>query len=66
MPLILSMPPDYAERSGAYSATYLDRVDLVSTSEEVQHFTAIFVDSGVDQVQVSVPDVNVYDWSMWP
>ena len=61
--LILSMPPTHAERSGAYTATYLDRVDLVATSEGGEHFTAVFVGSEVDQIQVSVPDVNVYDWS---
>lgn len=65
-PLILSMPPDPAERSGAYTATYLDRVDLVATTEEVQHFTAVFVGSDVDQIQVSIPAVNVCDWSMLP
>lgn len=63
-PLMLSMPPTHAERSGAYTATYLDRVDLVVTCEGGQHFTAVFVGSEVDQIQVSVPDVNVYDWSM--
>lgn len=63
-PLVLSMPPNHAERSGAYTATYLDRVNLVATSEGGEHFTAVFVGSEVDQNQVSVPDLNVYDWSM--
>ena len=63
-PLVLSMPPNHAERSGAYTTTYLDRVNLVATSEGGEHFTAVFVGSEVDQNQVSVPDLNVYDWSM--
>lgn len=65
-PLILSMPPAHAERSGAYTVTYLDRVDLVATTEEIQHFTSLFVGSDVDQIQVSIPAVNVCDWSMLP
>lgn len=65
-PLVLSIPPDPADRSGAYTATYLDRVDLAATTEEVQHFTSVFVGSDVDQIQVSIPAVDVYDWSMLP
>lgn len=60
---LLLMPPNLAERSGTYTATYLDQGNLVANTEMMQSVTTVLVDCGVTPDEVCIPDLDLSEWT---
>lgn len=61
--LILPMPSYHADQAGAYTATYLDQVDLLASTADGCQATTMFVGADVDPLDVCIPDAGVVEWS---